>query len=241
MKNRLLQLVQANLDKPRRAEIKAEDDEATIYIYDVIGGFFGGVDAEQVSRDLARLDVSKINVRINSPGGDVWDARAIMTALRQHPATITAHIDGVAASAATDIAMAADHVRISKGAEFMIHNAWTIAIGNRHEFLSLAERLENVDGAITDDYARRTGQSREQVTSWMDAESWFTAEQAIEHGFADELVEVVPANLTRWDLSAYDNAPEPEGTDDTEQALAQARAQHAAMERRLSLAETTAA
>jgi len=149
MKNRLLQLVRANLDKPRRAEIKAEGD--TIYIYDVIGGFFGGVDAEQVARDLARLDVSKIQVRINSPGGDVWDARAIMTALSQHPGTVTAHIDGVAASAATDIAMAADHIRISKGAEFMIHNAWTIAIGNRHEFLSLAERLESVDGAITDD------------------------------------------------------------------------------------------
>ena len=241
MKNRLLQLVQANLDKPRRAEIKAEDDEATIYIYDVIGGFFGGVDAEQVSRDLARLDVSKINVRINSPGGDVWDARAIMTALRQHPATVTAHIDGVAASAATDIAMAADHVRISKGAEFMIHNAWTVAIGNRHEFLSLAERLENVDGAIADDYTRRTGQDRKQITGWMDAESWFTAEQTVEHGFADELVEVVPENLTRWDLSAYDNAPESEEADETEQALAEARAQHAAMERRLSLAESTAA
>jgi len=75
----------------------------------------------------------------------------------------------------------------------------------------------------------------------MDAESWFTAEQTVEHGFADELVEVVPENLTRWDLSAYDNAAEPKAPDEANKALAEARAQHAAMERRLAIAEKTAA
>lgn len=240
-RNNLAQLLMQNRDKPRSFEIKAEDDEATIYVYDVIGAdWFGGVGAQQFAQELSGIKAGTIHLRINSPGGDVWDARAMMTALRQHSAKVVAHIDGVAASAATMLAMAADEVEITRGAEFMIHNAWTIALGNRNDFLLVAERLEKVDSEILNDYVARTGRERDELAGWMDAETWFSAEEAVENGFADRVVETVgsPENLARWDLSAYDNAPKRE-TPETDPA-AEAKAHHAHLERRLRLLESVA-
>src|SRR5699024_9441941 len=126
-----LQLLRDNEAKPSAFEVKAAFNAATIYVYDVIGGFFGGVDAEDFAREVAALDVDTIHLRINSPGGDVFDARAMQTALRGHRAHVIAHIDGLAASAASGIAMAADEIEIAEGGFLMIHNAWTLAMGNQ--------------------------------------------------------------------------------------------------------------
>ena len=234
--NRLIQLQLDNRDKPRAFKVSNEDNEATIFVYDIIGeDFFGGVGAQQFARDLAAITADTIHLRVNSPGGDVWDGRAMMTALRQHPAKVIAHIDGVAASAATSLVLAADEVEITRGAEFMIHNAWTIALGNRHEFLALSERLEQVDNQIITDYERRTGIDREEIVSMMDAETWLTAEDVVERGFADRIVETVDGakNVTRWNLSAYNNAPEPKEDD----SLEEAKEIHDQLERRLRLVE----
>ena len=170
-------------------------------------------------QDLAAIKAAKIHLRINSPGGDVFEARAIATAIREHPAEIIAHVDGLAASAASFVALAGDRVQISRGAMFMIHNAWVFALGNAEELRKLAELLEKVDGDLTADYVRETGESQDQVEAWMEAETWFTAEEAIEHGFADAIAgdeedqdqdqdeETAAARATSWDLAAYANAP----------------------------------
>lgn len=242
-RNNLLQLLKNNLEKPKLFQVKAEDDdEATIYVYDVIGsGWYGGVSAQDFARQLANIQASTIHLRINSPGGDVWDGRAMMTALKQHSAKVVAHIDGVAASAATSLVMAADEVEISRGAEFMIHNAWSIEIGNRHDFIDMAERLESIDSQIVTDYERRTNLGRDELTQMMDDETWFTAEQVVDYGFADRLIELVgddAENVTQWDLSAYDNAPESEP--EKPSALQQAQAHHAHLDRRFRLIENRA-
>ncbi len=207
---KLMQLAidNAKTSKPMRAETSG--DEATIYLHGVIGGWWGDIDETAFAKTLAGIDAKTIHLRINSPGGDVFAARSMMTAIRQHSATVVAHVDGMAASAATDICMSADTVEISKGAFFMIHNAWTVSIGNKDEMRTTADLLEKIDGAITDDYVARTGKSADEVKAWMDAETWFTADEAVANGFADTVVEVsgrASNSASAWNVSAYANAP----------------------------------
>src|SRR5690606_23555112 len=129
---RLQQLLNDNARIQRHYACNAAGDTATVWLYDVIGAdAWGGISASQFVQDVARIQAPVIHLRINSPGGDVFDARAMVTALREHPARIVAHIDGLAASAASYIALAADDVQMSDGAFLMIHNAWGIVLGNR--------------------------------------------------------------------------------------------------------------
>lgn len=188
--------------------IDADDtDSATIYVYDAISAW-GGVDPEDFARDLATVTANTIHLRINSPGGDVFDARAMITAVRQHSARVVAHIDGIAASAATGLALAADEVEISSGGFFMIHNAWSIGVGDAGEMRALADVLDKVNDSLVSDYTRKTQNSDEQIREWMNAETWFSAEEAIEHGFVDRMAdEHAPENSVRWNLSAYNNTP----------------------------------
>lgn len=233
---KLMQLFLDNVTAPRSARIEQAGREATVYIYDVIGGDWGGVGARDFVPQLVALDVDTIHLRINSPGGDVFEGRTIATALAQHPAKVIAHIDGQAASAATYVALAADEVEIAEGGFFMIHNAWTIAIGNADEFIATADLLRKVDASIVADYQRKTGKSPEELSAMMAATTWFTAEEAVENGFVDRIAEGTKAARNQWNLAAYGNAPaaltdqpEPEYTYD-----------RAALERRLSLLETIA-
>src|SRR5690606_18616282 len=161
--NRLQQLLRDNAHTPRRyacqTSADAAESAATIWLYDVIGAdAWGGVDAARFAQDVAAISAPVIHLRINSPGGDVFDARAMVTALREHPARIVAHIDGLAASAASYVALAADEVEISDGAFLMIHNAWGVVLGNRHDLLEMALTLEKVDASIAADYQRKSGQ-----------------------------------------------------------------------------------
>lgn len=231
--NKLRNLLNANKDRPRDYRVKAEGDEATIYLYDAIDSWYG-IAAEQFVKDLNGITASVIHLRINSPGGDVFDARAMAGAIAAHNAKVIAHIDGLAASAATYIATAADEVEISQGAFFMIHNAWTLAMGNKGELRDVADLLEKVDDSLANDYVRKTGKPRDEIVAWMDAETWFTADEAVENGFADRVVEAKKAS-NRWDLSAYAKPPK---------ALIEPETQihdRAALERRLSMLAATAA
>lgn len=195
-----------------QSRIVAKDDEATVYLYDAIvpdkltAEWMGGVCPQDLVPQIADIKAPVINVRINCPGGSVFAARAIATALEQHPAKVVAHIDGVAASAATAIACACDEVLIAEGAMYMIHNSMTFAFGNKADFLDTAALLEKVDGALAADYAERTKKPVKQITDWMDAETWFTAEEAVEQGFADRLAGGKKAKA-EWNLSAYAKAP----------------------------------
>lgn len=238
---KLLQLARnnANASKPLRAE--AGDGVATIYLHGVIGGWWGDIDETAFVRELAAMDVETIHLRIDSPGGDVFASRSMMTAIAQHKAKVVAHVDGIAASAATGLCMACDEVEISQGAQFMIHNAWTIAIGNKAEMSKTGELLTKIDAGLAGDYTRRSGQTSEQIVQWMDEETWFTADEAVQHGFADRVVEVVGKKgaSNSWDLSAYNNAPaaleKPKNTaSDDDAAIA---AHRTGLDRRLALLE----
>lgn len=210
----LLKLLAENRGRGQfRAEAGA--DEATVYLYDTIvsdadtAEWWGGVDPLTFAKALAGIDAPVIHLRINSPGGDVFAAQAMAQALREHPAKVIAHIDGYAASAATEVAVAADEVIMAPGAMYMIHNAWTIAMGNKSDFLDASALLEKVDGTLAEAYAARTGADLKQIKDWMDAETWFTAQEAVAAGFADSVAEAKPKAQAsaEWNLAAYANAP----------------------------------
>lgn len=211
----LLKLLAANRNAPRRFEVvhNAVNDEVTIWLYDVIvaseadASWYGGVSAESFVKELIGITASTIHLRINSPGGDVFAARAMEQALRDTKAKVIAHVDGYAASSASWLALAADEVEIAKGGFFMIHKSWTMGMGNADDFTKLASLLAKVDQSFVESYAAETGQDQEQLLQWMKDETWFTAEESVQHGFADRIAEGAVKNQASWDLSAYSRAP----------------------------------
>lgn len=165
---------------------------AEMSIYGPIGNdWYGdGVSAASFSKALKALGtVNTIDLRINSEGGVVTDARAMYNLLVQHDATVNVHIDGIAASAASFLAMAGDTITIAEGGFFMIHNARAVAAGEAGDFRKMADVLDLVNDTIRDTYIARTGIEANKVKSWMDKETWFSGVQAVEHGFCDEISE----------------------------------------------------
>ncbi|MYM25773.1 Clp protease ClpP [Duganella sp. FT135W] len=154
----------------------------------------------------------KVTLRVNSPGGDVFDGRAMAAAIAQH-GDVHAVIEGLAASAATYVTIACASVSIAPGSFYMIHNAWTMAYGNKDELIKTAELLAKIDESIIDDYEKKTGKTRDEIAAWMAAETWFTAEEAVTNGFADKVSDGAKVE-NKWDLTAYNNAP-PAPRDDT--------------------------
>ncbi|KIF80782.1 head maturation protease, ClpP-related [Noviherbaspirillum autotrophicum] len=207
---KLVQLIRNNASRDP-VKIRAEGDAATIYLYDVIDPYWG-IGAAEFNKTLAELSGQAVTLRINSPGGDVFDGRAMATAIAQH-GNVTAYIDGLAASAATYVAIAAKSVIMAEGSFFMIHEAWTMAYGNKHDLTETAALLDKIDGSIINDYAKKTGKSVEEIAAWMKAETWFTAQEALDNGFVDSIGDAPAAN-NRWDLSAYSNAPKIEQKQD---------------------------
>jgi ATP-dependent Clp protease protease subunit len=207
-RNRLLALTVANKDRAKRLEIlNADGPEATVYLYDAIDSYYG-VNAEAFVKDFNAITAPTIHLRINSPGGDVFDGRAIATAIAQHPSNVIAHVDGLAASAASYVAIAADSVEMAPGSFLMIHNAWTLAFGNADDLLSTAALLEKIDASLAADYSKKTGKSQSQIAEWMSAETWFSAEEAVTEGFASSIAETAPEGVENaWDLSAFAHAP----------------------------------
>lgn len=172
-----------------RAE-SAEDDR-TISILDVIGYDWWtgeGVTAKRIAGALRNLGPGPVTVNINSPGGDMFEGLAIYNLLRGHDGEVTVKVLGLAASAASIIAMAGDTVQIARAGFLMIHNCWVMAIGNRHDLREVADTLEPFDAAMADIYTARTGLSIEEVQKQMDGETWINGSSAVDQGFADELL-----------------------------------------------------
>ena len=186
---------------------KTSGGEATVYVYDVIDPWWG-VSAQAFAQALAALDVSTIHLRINSPGGDVFEASAMLAAIRAHPARIISHVDGLAASAASYLAMAADEVRISDSGFFMIHNPWSIAFGDAKAFRKSADTLDKIADSIINEYVKRSKESRATIQEWMDGETWFNAAEAKEHGFADSIEGANDEPKDSFDLSVFSKVPE---------------------------------
>lgn len=206
--------------------IQAKADQAAeISIYDEIG--FWGVTAKQFIGDLKAIDATAIRLAINSPGGAVFDALAIYNALRQHPANVEVTIMGVAASAASVIAMAGDTVVMPENAFMMIHNPLNMAYGNADDLREMADVLDKIGASLVSIYAKRTGLPEDEIKALLDAETWLNAEEAVLKGFADELqpelkvaasfdMERLPENV-RASIAPAANlepAPEPEPEDD---------------------------
>ena len=219
--NPLLKLLALNKDKAQPIKAVTEGDEATIYIYDVIvsDDFWGGVSAESFVKLLNGITAPVIHLRINSPGGEVYAARSMMQAIREHKSKVIAHVDGMAASAATFLVIAADESYIAEGSMFMIHNGWTIAAGNSKDFLSMADLLERLDQTIRQEYNAKTGTDIAEIKKMMDAETYFFGSEAVDAGFIDAVAEASPKNQIKWDMTAYQHAdkpkqnmPEPEPT-----------------------------
>ncbi|MBY0583274.1 MAG: Clp protease ClpP [Sphingomonas sp.] len=148
----------------------------------------GGVTAKKVAAQLRAIGDRPVEVQVNSPGGDMFEGIAIYNVLREHPQDITIKVMGMAASAASVIAMAGNKIEIGVSSFIMIHNCWVMAMGNRHDMAAVAEWLAPFDQAMVDLYAMRTGATAADVGKWMDGESWMSGTTAIERGFADAIL-----------------------------------------------------
>lgn len=172
--------------------VRAAGDAANeIAIFDVIGVDFwtgDGVTAKRVAAQLKAIGDAAVTVNINSPGGDFFEGLAIYNLLREHPGDVSVNVLGMAASAASVIAMAGDTVRIARAGFLMIHNTWVIAAGDQHALREVADWLIPFDQASAELYAARSGQKVADVQAMLDRETWLKGEEAVAKGFADDLL-----------------------------------------------------
>lgn len=170
----------------------ASEDASTITIYDVIGEDWwsgGGFTDKRMSAALRSIGKADVTVNINSPGGDMFDGISIYNMLAAHPGKVTVNVMGLAASAASIIAMAGDEINMATGSFLMIHNAWGVVVGNKLDMRASADIFDQFDGALADIYHARTGVKKAAITDLMDKESWLNADEAIKQGFADARID----------------------------------------------------
>lgn len=180
----------------------AKEDENSISIFNVIGNdYWGdGVTASRIAAALRSIGGEDVTVNINSPGGDMFEGLAIYNLLREYEGKVIVKVLGLAASAASVIAMAGDEVQIGRGAFLMIHNCWVYAMGNRHDLAQIASDLEPFDKAMNDIYGARTGLDTATIDAMMDAETYIGGSDAVDKGFADRL-------LSADEISDDDDSP----------------------------------
>jgi ATP-dependent protease ClpP protease subunit len=200
-------------------------DEAELFLYDEIGGW--GTYADEFVAELKNVTAPKLRVRVNSPGGSVFEGLAVANALRSHPAEVTVQVDGLAASIASVIAMAADRVVVQPQAMVMIHDASGGCFGNAQDMQQMADLLDKLSDNIASAYAAKAGGTAADWRAKMLAESWFTAQEAVDAGLADEVAgapkaadepdedDPAMALAARWDLTVFryagrDAAPAPQ-------------------------------
>lgn len=189
-----------------KIENKAKD-KADIWIYGDIGESWSGesVTAKEFSEELKNLTgVREITLHINSPGGNVFDGLAIYNSLKKFRARVVTEIDGMALSIASIIALAGDEVRMAGNAVYMIHNPWTMAAGDASEIRKVADQLDLVRGSLAGTYAAKTKDSAslEQISEWMNAETWFNSDEALKAGFVDQITDPIEI-AAKYDLSRY--------------------------------------
>lgn len=183
-----------------------------IDVYGGIGDEFdeGGVTAVSFVRALRDANGEDVTIHINSSGGSVFDANTMAEALRGYKGHTTASIEGLAASAASYFALTADDVVINPSALMMIHNPWDFAVGDAEDMRKKADMLDKARSTISAQYARKTGRTVDEIEGLMDAETWFTAEEAIEFGLVDRMSDSEPiaACVRCEDMKRFRNAPE---------------------------------
>lgn len=185
-------------------------DEIDLDIYDVVGdSWYGGVSAQHARELLsASRNAKQINVRINSGGGDVFDGLAIYNLLTAHPARVVVSVDGLAASIASIIAMAGDEIHMAENSSLMVHNPWTFTMGEASDLRKDADLLDKLTEQLVLTYTARTGQAEKQVRQWMADETWMTAAEAKERGFATHITPAKQLAASAYDLSKFRNVPQ---------------------------------
>jgi ATP-dependent Clp protease, protease subunit len=191
---------------------KANGKRGEIYIYESIGeGWFEGITAKSFADSMRELgNVAALDIYINSPGGSVFDGIAIYNQIKRHAAAEKiVHIDGIAASIASIVAMAGTEIRIAANGMIMIHDPWGMSIGTAAEMRQQADALDKVRATLLDTYALRTGGDKAQISDWMTAETWMSAADAVEHGFATKQTEEKAIKAEFAMLAKFTNVPEP--------------------------------
>jgi ATP-dependent Clp endopeptidase proteolytic subunit ClpP len=197
MSNKTWYQIKAKSDKPKSADIS---------IHDEIG--LWGISASAFMRDLRGMgELDEINLSIHSPGGDVLDGWAIYNSLKNSKAKITARVEGLAASMASVILMAADTVEIPENAYIMIHNPWGLAVGDAEEMRDTADLLDKLGNGLVNAYASRTGNDEDEIREMMSAETWMDGKEAVERGFADKLIGAVALSARAFDSRKFKMIP----------------------------------
>lgn len=187
------------LERPRNdlPAVQIDGTTATLRLFDPIDswGEFWGMSAKELAASLDGLPshIDTIELLINSPGGDAFDGVAMVNVLRAHTARTVAIVQGLAASAASFVATAADELIMAPNSTLMIHDAWGICVGNADDMLSMGAVLDQLSNNIADIYAAKAGKSIEEFRALMKAETWFTATEAVDAGLADSVQEIAPA------------------------------------------------
>ncbi len=194
------------LDKPDWFEIKSQsEDEAEILIYDVIGWPF--IEAQDFVNSLDDIKGKDITVRINSPGGDVFDALAMFNAMTSFKGKITTRIESLAASSASIIALAGQEVQSYKNSMMMIHEPWVFALGNQYDFRDIADLLGKISGNLIDIYSDNSNIGKRDIKAMMKAETWFNAKEMKEKGLADAIIDSDGVKA-KFNLSIFSKVPE---------------------------------
>lgn len=199
--------------RPLRVRNAPTTGRTVVRLYGAIGQSWWdeeSVSAADLARTLDTIGPNGIDLHINSGGGDVFDGIAMHAMLLDHPSDVEVMVDGLAASAASFIAMAGDVVRVQKPAKLMVHNAAGFAYGNKAVMRELADVLEEIDVTIADMYAARSGRPASDWTAYMDEETWFSAAKAVEAGLADEVANDRTAEPPAEDEPEEDTTPAPE-------------------------------
>jgi len=183
-------------------KIENKATSTDVYIYGDIGWETTAKDFTQEIRTI----YNDINLHLNTPGGNVFDGNAIFNELKAHPSTVNVYIDGMAASIGSIIAMAGDTINIAKNGFVMIHNPFTMAVGNSEEIRKTADMLDKVKDSLVQTYTEKTGVSASKIVEWMDDATWFNAEESLEHGFATNIVGKVDIE-DKFDLTVYNHVP----------------------------------
>lgn len=169
----------------------AAEDGVEISVYDEIGGF--GVTAKDFLAELKKYKGRHIDLRINSVGGSVIEGAAIYNALRRHKGGLTVHVDGLAASMASVIAMAGEEVVMADNAMMMVHNPWSMSVGDADDLRKEADVLDKLKATLVSAYVRKTGRERGEIEEMMDEETWLDSTEAVAMGFADSIEDGIEA------------------------------------------------
>mgnify|MGYP006164259223 CR=1 FL=1 len=180
----------------------AKDNLAEVIIYDEIGMY--GVDAKSFISEIKSIPTNQnVLLRINSPGGSVIDGLAIYDAVNRMPQKVTSRVEGIAASMASVIALAADEVIMSENSLYMIHNVWGGEVGDSGDLRKAADLMDKMSDRLVNIYVSKTGKSEDQIRSWMDEETWFNSSEAIEAGFINLIEEPIKL-AAKFDINKYD-------------------------------------